>query len=51
MVKELSCVATCGPTYSQQPVFRWSTSGFGSSPPLGHPDKFEFTPVLIKWGT
>lgn len=50
MVKELSCLATSGPTYSQQPVFQWSTSGFGNSP-LGQPDRFEFTPVLIKWET
>ncbi|XP_003386071.2 PREDICTED: putative phospholipase B-like 2 [Amphimedon queenslandica] len=50
MVKSLSCLATSGPTHSQQPVFKWSTSGFQDTPPLGHPDEFDFAPIVIKWG-
>ena len=46
-VLTLSCKATSGPTYTQQPVFRWSTSEF--SRPLGHPDKWNFTINNISW--
>lgn len=47
MVKKMSCLATSGPTHSQQPVFKWSTSGFDI--PMGHPDAFDFSPVSIEW--
>ena len=47
LFSELSCWATSGPTYDQQPVFQWSTSGFKPTP-LGHPDKWAFSPVLVK---
>lgn len=43
----LSCKATSGPTFDQQPAFQWSTSGFPR--PLGHPDKWNFPPVLVQW--
>ncbi|KAL9980614.1 hypothetical protein ACROYT_G009222 [Oculina patagonica] len=47
----LSCIAVSGPTYDQQPVFRWSTSGWKR--PMGHPDGWnfkpeKFTPILYK---
>ena len=41
-------LATSGPTHEQQPVFQWSTSGFHPTP-LGHPDKWDFSPVWVKW--
>lgn len=47
MMKELSCMATAGPTHHQQPVFKWSASGFKR--PLGHPDAFDFKPMVITW--
>ena len=45
---EFSCLATSGPTHEQQPVFQWSTSGFHPTP-LGHPDKWAFSPVWVRW--
>ncbi|XP_037582875.1 putative phospholipase B-like 2 [Dermacentor silvarum] len=47
--KELQFYAISGPTWSQQPVFQWSTSGFNDSH-VGHPDRWEFGPVLHNWG-
>ena len=44
----LSCLAISGPTHDQQPVFQWSTSGF-TPVPLGHPDKWDFPVVTVKW--
>ena len=44
----LSCLAISGPTFDQQPVFQWSTSGF-SPVPLGHPDKWDFPLVNVTW--
>ncbi|XP_050032313.2 putative phospholipase B-like 2 [Dermacentor andersoni] len=43
-------LAISGPTWSQQPVFQWSTSGFNDSH-VGHPDRWEFGPVLNYWGS
>jgi hypothetical protein len=47
MVESLTSLATSGPTYVQQPLFRWSTSGVKT--PLGHPDAFNFPPVIMSW--
>lgn len=47
--KTLQMVAQAGPTYDQQPVFQWSTSPYASKSHEGHPDRFDFLPVLIKW--
>lgn len=47
MVKSLECVAVSGPTHDQQPVFKWSTSGWDT--PLGHPDAWDFEPIVVKW--
>lgn len=47
MVKTLQCVAVSGPTHDQQPVFKWSTSGWKR--PMGHPDAWDFEPVTVKW--
>lgn len=45
----LSSWAVSGPTHDQLPVFSWSSSGFSPEPPLGHPDTFDFDPVLVAW--
>ncbi|CAB3977828.1 Hypothetical predicted protein [Paramuricea clavata] len=39
--------AVSGPTHDQQPVFNWTMSGWKR--PLGHPDQFNFEPVMISW--
>ncbi|XP_078362141.1 putative phospholipase B-like 2 [Oculina patagonica] len=47
MVKTLQCMAVSGPTHDQQPVFKWSTSGWKR--PMGHPDAWDFEPVTVTW--
>ncbi|XP_068748317.1 putative phospholipase B-like 2 [Montipora capricornis] len=47
MIKSFECLAVSGPTHDQQPVFKWSTSG--SDRPLGHPDVWDFEPLVVKW--
>lgn len=49
LLKDFKVVATAGPTHEQQPVFKWSTSGFEPLP-LGMPDAFDFAPTVIEWG-
>ena len=39
--------AVSGPTHDQQPVFNWTMSGW--TRPLGHPDQWDFEPVMISW--
>jgi len=46
--KTFQFVAINGPTYDQQPVFQWSTSGFNDVP-VGVPDRYDFPRVLHKW--
>lgn len=47
--QQLSCYASSGPTSAQQPAFQWSTSKNPSGTPQGHPDKWSFAPMLVKW--
>ncbi|XP_020631773.1 putative phospholipase B-like 2 [Orbicella faveolata] len=47
LIKELQCMAVSGPTHDQQPVFKWSTSGWKR--PMGHPDAWDFEPVKVTW--
>ncbi|CAG2162351.1 unnamed protein product [Oppiella nova] len=48
MVRDLEILAVSGPTDAQQPPFQWSTSGFKSNH-YGHPDRFHFKPIYVKW--
>ncbi|KAM7303102.1 putative phospholipase B-like 2 [Ixodes scapularis] len=41
--------AVSGPTWDDQPPFRWSTSGFNNVSHVGHPDLWNFKPVLARW--
>ncbi|XP_075553798.1 putative phospholipase B-like 2 [Dermacentor variabilis] len=41
-------VAISGPTWEMLPPFQWSTSGLPDIH-VGHPDKWQFGPVLHKW--
>lgn len=49
LFKNDEVVAVSGPTWDQQPPFKWSTSGYGKTP-LGQPDEFKFDPVIFKGG-
>jgi len=43
-------IGISGPTNSETlPPFQWSTSDFKDLPHLGHPDKFDFDPVIHNW--
>ncbi|KAK3737518.1 hypothetical protein QZH41_010630 [Actinostola sp. cb2023] len=47
LFKKFQCHAVSGPTHDQQPVFQWSKTEWKR--PLGHPDKFDFSPVVVSW--
>lgn len=47
LIKELQCMAVSGPTHDQQPVFKWSTSGWKR--PMGQPDAWDFEPIKVTW--
>ncbi|XP_029846878.2 putative phospholipase B-like 2 isoform X3 [Ixodes scapularis] len=41
--------AVSGPTSDDQRPFRWSTSGFDNVSHAGHPDLWDFDPILAQW--
>ncbi|XP_050733452.1 putative phospholipase B-like 2 [Eriocheir sinensis] len=50
MASQLSFLAVNGPTYDQQPVFRWSEQDFANNTPhYGHPDAWKFPVIGLKW--
>ncbi|XP_071540745.1 putative phospholipase B-like 2 [Panulirus ornatus] len=50
MALRLNFLAVNGPTYDQQPVFRWSEQDFANNTPhYGHPDAWKFPVVSHKW--
>ena len=50
MVLRLSFLAVNGPTYDQQPVFKWSEKDFANNTPhYGHPDAWKFPVVGVRW--
>uniref|UniRef100_A0A8C9R8V5 Phospholipase B-like n=1 Tax=Scleropages formosus TaxID=113540 RepID=A0A8C9R8V5_SCLFO len=51
LVKEFQMVAASGPTWDQVPAFRWSTSPYGKLLHMGHPDRWEFPTVFVRWAT
>jgi hypothetical protein len=52
MMGSLEFISVAGPTYDNQPPFRWSEADFGKTTPhLGQPDLFMFKPIQHKWGT
>ena len=43
-------VAAGGPTYDDLPAFQWSKTDFEKNTPhFGHPDKWEFKPIVHEW--
>ncbi|XP_042871077.1 putative phospholipase B-like 2 [Penaeus japonicus] len=50
MASRLKFLAVNGPTYDQQPVFRWSEQDFEKDTPhYGHPDAWAFPVIGHKW--
>ncbi|XP_067135392.1 putative phospholipase B-like 2 [Centruroides vittatus] len=49
MQKNYEFIAYSGPTFDQQPIFKWSTSIFSHMPHSGHPDEWKFDLVLHHW--
>ena len=47
LAKKFSQIVAGGPTFDQQPPFRWSKTEWKK--PLGHPDVFRFEPRLLDW--
>lgn len=48
LMSKLEFVAVSGPTWEQQPPFRWSSSGFMDRHE-GHPDVWAFEPFVHHW--
>ncbi|KAG7178187.1 phospholipase B-like 2-like [Homarus americanus] len=50
MAQKLHFLAVNGPTYDQQPVFRWSEQDFAKDTPhYGHPDTWNFPVIGHRW--
>lgn len=52
MVKDLEFIGIAGPTwdYEDVPPFAWSQADFGNTTNhFGHPDKWTFQPLQVKW--
>uniref|UniRef100_A0A672RK58 Phospholipase B-like n=1 Tax=Sinocyclocheilus grahami TaxID=75366 RepID=A0A672RK58_SINGR len=51
MFSRLELVAVSGPTWDQVPVFQWSSSPYSTLLHMGHPDRWAFQPVHVRWST
>nr|XP_055071788.1 putative phospholipase B-like 2 [Misgurnus anguillicaudatus] len=51
MVKNFEMLAVSGPAWDQVPVFQWSTSPYSKLLHMGHPDRWDFHTVHVKWST
>ncbi|XP_056088587.1 putative phospholipase B-like 2 [Rhinichthys klamathensis goyatoka] len=51
LFQRLELLAVSGPTWDQTPVFQWSRSPYGDLPHMGHPDRWDFSPVHVTWST
>ncbi|KAF4109500.1 putative phospholipase B-like 2 [Onychostoma macrolepis] len=51
MFSRLELVAVSGPTWDQVPVFQWSSSPYSNLLHMGHPDRWAFQPVHVRWST
>jgi len=50
LAKNLQFIAQSGPTWDPLPPFRWSEQDFVDTPHVGHPDLWQFAPVIPVWG-
>uniref|UniRef100_A0A8C1TTU8 Phospholipase B-like n=1 Tax=Cyprinus carpio TaxID=7962 RepID=A0A8C1TTU8_CYPCA len=51
MFSRLELVAVSGPTWDQVPVFQWSSSPYSTLLHMGHPDRWAFQPIHVRWST
>ncbi|XP_062861897.1 putative phospholipase B-like 2 [Trichomycterus rosablanca] len=49
LFKQYELLAVSGPTWDQVPAFEWSTSPYSSLLRIGHPDRWEFPTVHVRW--
>ncbi|KAI4885928.1 hypothetical protein NFI96_030902, partial [Prochilodus magdalenae] len=49
MFKQYQLLAVSGPTWDEVPVFEWSTSPYSSLLHIGHPDRWDFPTVHVRW--
>ncbi|XP_056384751.1 putative phospholipase B-like 2 [Hyla sarda] len=49
LAKHHQMVAVNGPSWDQVPAYQWSTSPFSNLMHMGHPDLWNFDPIVIKW--
>ncbi|XP_052420567.1 putative phospholipase B-like 2 isoform X2 [Carassius gibelio] len=51
LFSRLELLAVSGPTWDQVPVFQWSSSPYSSLLHMGHPDRWDFQPVHVRWSS
>lgn len=49
LASNLQFIAQSGPTWDPLPPFRWSEQDFLDTPHVGHPDLWQFAPVIPVW--
>lgn len=49
LFRQYEMLAVSGPTWDQVPAFEWSTSPYSSLMHTGHPDRWDFPTVHVKW--
>jgi len=51
LAQNLQFIAQSGPTWDPLPPFQWSLQDFMDTPHVGHPDLWQFEPIIPKWIT
>ncbi|KAK9970023.1 hypothetical protein ABG768_028162 [Culter alburnus] len=51
LFQQFQLLAVSGPTWDQTPVFQWSKSPYSDLLHMGHPDRWDFSPVHVRWST
>eukprot|EP00092_Neocalanus_flemingeri_P103749 GFUD01132792.1.p1 GENE.GFUD01132792.1~~GFUD01132792.1.p1 ORF type:complete len:465 (+),score=101.42 GFUD01132792.1:343-1737(+) len=49
LASKLQFIAQSGPTWDPLPPYRWSEQDFLDTPHVGHPDLWQFAPVIPMW--
>ncbi|XP_036418379.1 putative phospholipase B-like 2 isoform X2 [Colossoma macropomum] len=49
LFKQYELLAVSGPTWDEVPVFEWSTSPYRDLLHIGHPDRWDFPTVHVRW--
>ncbi|XP_051762699.1 putative phospholipase B-like 2 [Ctenopharyngodon idella] len=51
LFQQFELLAVSGPTWDQTPVFQWSKSPYSDLLHMGHPDRWDFSPIHVRWST